>query len=130
MIPDVIAQLVGASPDELNQPVDLLVEPCLHLLQLVRSRGLWVVCMPHYRRMREGAKSGRVEEAGSGGSRTRKGLGWLMLPMLRLELWLIMVVTSSHSIFLKMALGEGFPEWLISHESLKIRRGLSESRLT
>jgi hypothetical protein len=55
---------------------------------------------------------------------------WLMLPMLRLELWLIMVVTSSHSIFLKIALGERFAERLISHESLKIRRGLRESRLT
>jgi hypothetical protein len=55
VILDVITQLVSASPDELNQPVDLLVEPYLHLLQLVRSRGLWVVAMPHYRRMREGA---------------------------------------------------------------------------
>jgi len=89
-----------------------------------------VVAMPHYRRMREGAKPGRVEEAGRGSGRTWKGMGWLVLPMLRLEVWLIMVVTSSHSIFLEMALGERFAERLIGHDSLKIRRGLRESRLT
>ena len=53
-----------------------------------------------------------------------------MLPMLRQKWWFIMVVTSSYSIFLKMALGEGFAERLISHDCLKIRRGLRESRLT
>ena len=88
-----------------------------------------MVGMPHDGRMREGAKAGRVKEAG-GGSRTWQGMGGLVLPMLRQELWFIMVVASSYSIFLEMALGEGFAEWLISHDSLKILSRLRESRLT
>ena len=126
-----ITHLIGASspsPDELNQPVDLLVEPCLHLLKLVRSRGC-LVSIPHYGRMRQGAKAGWVKEAG-GGSRTWKGMGGLVLPMLRQELWFIMVVAGSYGIFLEMALGEGFAERLISHDSLKILSRLRESRLT
>ena len=53
-----------------------------------------------------------------------------MLPMLRQELWFIMVVAGSYGIFLEMALGEGFAERLISHDSLKILSRLRESRLT
>ena len=88
-----------------------------------------MVGMPHDGRMREGTKAGRVKEAG-GGSRTWQGMGGLVLPMLRQELWFIMVVTGSYSIFLQMALGKGFAEWLISHDSLKILSRLRESRLT
>jgi hypothetical protein len=88
-----------------------------------------VVGMPHDGRMRQGAKPSRVKEGG-GSCRTWKGMGGLVLPMLRQELWFIMVVAGSHCIFLEMALGEGFAERLISHDSLKILRRLRESRVT
>ena len=61
--------------------------------------------MAYYRRMREGAKPGRVDEAGCGGRRTRKGMGGLVLPMLRYELLFVIVITRPHGIFFQMALG-------------------------
>lgn len=54
-----------------------------------------------------------------------------MLPMLRHELRLMVIVTGSDGIFLKMALGDRFPGGLVSPDgSMNILRGLRESRLT